>query len=60
MNANIFNPVVGMTVPWYIHALLFWQPTRWTHEEPIKGFVTTWSIGYKKLFGTIYIVREGR
>ena len=55
---RVFNPVVGMTVPWHIRALLIFVPIKWSGTEPIEGFKTTWSIGYKNLFGVTYIVKE--
>ncbi len=55
---KIYNPVVGLGVPWYVRILLFFVPMKWSHEEPIRGFITTWSIGYKSLFGIVYILNE--
>ena len=55
---KVFNPVVGMTYPWYVKFLLLFRPLHWSHDQPIKGFHTTWSIGYKTLFGVVYITDE--
>lgn len=53
---NVFNPVVGMTIPSFYRFLLLFRPIKWSHEAPIPGFITTWSVGYKTLFGVFYIV----
>jgi len=55
---KIFNPIVGMGIPLHIRFLLFFIPIKWSADIPIEGFHATWSIGYKRLFGVIYIVNE--
>lgn len=54
---KIFNPVVRKSIPWYLRFVLFFIPLRWSNTTPIKGYQTTFSLGYKKLFGVTYIVK---